>query len=189
MRYTFMGLILWFMAGVMTVSAGSLEVEGLGKFPFRHNMEVTAAGGAAESFLRTGNDSRRDIEKMVRLLSVPPGMESCFGNGSFSDDTVRMYQIRTKDMEGEYTALLFVVSGKECPCRNGRDKKPELPKRQIVKEKLQCISGEDRKAGFSFRNAENQSHRIRGGAGPQVGEGKGTEYKGGAFRFFSLAAL
>ena len=123
MRYTFMGLILWFMAGVMTVSAGSLEVEGLGKFPFRHNMEVTAAGGAAESFLCTGNDSRRDIEKMVRLLSVPPGMESCFGNGSFSDDTVRMYQIRTKDMEGEYTALLFVVSGKECPCRNGRDKK------------------------------------------------------------------
>lgn len=123
MRYTFMGLILWFMAGVMTVSAGSLEVEGLGKFPFRYNMEVTAAGGAAESFLRTGNDSRQDIEKMIRLLSVPPGMESCFGNGSFSDDTVRMYQIRTKDMEGEYTALLFVVSVKESPCRNGRDKK------------------------------------------------------------------
>ena len=107
MRYTFMGLILWFMAGVMTVSAGSLEVEGLGKFPFRQNMEVTAAGGAAESFLRTGDDSRRDIEKMIRLLSVPPGMESCFGNQSFSGDT----------------ALLFVVSGKECPCRNGRDKK------------------------------------------------------------------
>ena len=123
MRYTFMGLVLWLMAGVMTVSAGSLEVEGLGKFPFRQNMEVTAAGGSAESFLCTGNDSRRDIEKMVRLLSVPPGMESCFGNGSFSDDTVRMYQIRTKDMEGEYTALLFVVSGKECPYRNGRDKK------------------------------------------------------------------
>ncbi len=118
-----MGLVLWLMAGVMTVSAGSLEVEGLGKFPFRQNMEVTAAGGSAESFLCTGNDSRRDIEKMVRLLSVPPGMESCFGNGSFSDDTVRMYQIRTKDMEGEYTALLFVVSGKECPYRNGRDKK------------------------------------------------------------------
>ena len=123
MRYTFMGLVLWLMAGVMTVSAASLEVEGLGKFPFRQNMEVTAAGGSAESFLCTGNDSRRDIEKMVRLLSVPPGMESCFGNGSFSDDTVRMYQIRTKDMEGEYTALLFVVSGKECPYRNGRDKK------------------------------------------------------------------
>ena len=49
MRYTFMGLILWLMAGVMTVSAASLEVEGLGKFPFRQNMEVTAAGGAAES--------------------------------------------------------------------------------------------------------------------------------------------
>lgn len=123
MRYTFMGLTLWLMASVMTVSATSLEVEGLGKFPFRQNMEVTAAGGAAESFLRTGDDSRRDIEKMVRLLSVPPGMESCFGNGSFSDDTVRMYQIRTKDMEGEYMALLFVVYGKECPCRNGRDKK------------------------------------------------------------------
>ena len=123
MRYTFMGLVLWLMAGVMTVSAASLEVEGLGKFPFRQNMEVTAAGGAAESFLRTGNDSRRDIEKMVRLLSVPPGMESCFGNQLFSDDTFRMYQIRKKDMEGEYTALLFVVSGKECPYRNGRDKK------------------------------------------------------------------
>ena len=123
MRYTFMGLVLWLMAGVMTVSATSLEVEGLGKFPFRQNMEVTAAGGAAESFLRTGNDSRQDIEKMIRLLSVPPGMESCFGNGSFSDDTVRMYQIRTKDMEGEYTALLFVASVKECPCRNGWDKK------------------------------------------------------------------
>ena len=123
MRYTFMGLILWLMAGVMTVSAGSLEVEGLGKFPFRHNMEVTAAGGATENFLRAGDDSRQDIEKMIRLLSVPPGMESCFGNGSFSDDTVRMYQIRKKDMEGEYTALLFVASVKECPCRNGRDKK------------------------------------------------------------------
>ena len=123
MRYTFMGLVLWLMAGVMTVSAASLEVEGLGKFPFRQNMEVTAAVGAAESFLRTGNDSRQDIEKMIRLLSVPPGMESCFGDQSFSDDTVRMYQIRIKDMEGEYTALLFVASGKECPCRNGRDKK------------------------------------------------------------------
>ena len=123
MRYTFMGLVLWLMAGVMTVSAASLEVEGLGKFPFRQNMEVTAAGGAAESFLRTGNDSRQDIEKMIRLLSVPPGMESCFGNQSFSDDTFRMYQIRKKDMEGEYTALLFVASVKECPCRNGWDKK------------------------------------------------------------------
>ena len=63
MRYTFMGLILWLMAGVMTVSAGSLEVEGLGKFPFRHNVEVTAAGGATENFLRAGDDSRQDIEK------------------------------------------------------------------------------------------------------------------------------
>lgn len=123
MRYIWMGLIGWLLAGMMTVSAESAAVEGLGKFPFRHNMEVTAAGGAAENFLRAGDDSRQDIEKMIRLLSVPPGMESCFGNGSFSDDTVRMYQIRTKDMEGEYTALLFVVSGKECPCRNGRDKK------------------------------------------------------------------
>ena len=41
----------------------------------------------------------------------------------FSDDMIHIYQIRTKGMEGAYTAIFIVASVKECPCRNGRDKK------------------------------------------------------------------
>ena len=115
MRYTWMGLICWLLAGMMTVSAESAAVEGLGKFPFGSRVEVTAGSESLVEnlFCGKGRASLQAMGKIICKSAVPPGVHLYREEGTFPYDLLRLYQLRTEDMQGEYAAFLFVLSGEE----------------------------------------------------------------------------
>lgn len=125
MRYTWMGLIGWLLAGMMTVSAESAAVKGLGTFPFSSRIEVTAGSEAAAGNFFSGKDkeNRREIAKIICKSAVPPGVHLYTEEGTFPYDLLRLYQLRTEDMQGEYAAFLFVLSGEERELFPHRNKK------------------------------------------------------------------
>ena len=125
MRYTWMGLIGWLLAGMMTVSAESAAVEGLGKFPFGSRVEVTAGPESSVENFFCGKDraSRQAMGKIICKSAVPPGVHLHTEEGTFPYDSLRMYQLRTDDMQGEYAAFLFVLSGEERELFPHRNKK------------------------------------------------------------------
>lgn len=109
------GLLL---GGMGMAKAEILDIAGLGKLDFGKSVTVTDGSQSAIGSFMIAGTHQKDYGKTARaamwsILTVPPGMNLYPEKPPFPYDSMHLYQLRTSDVRGTYSAGLFVVQGTE----------------------------------------------------------------------------
>ena len=128
MKYKVLVLWLLLLSGIGTVSAAPLTVSGLGTFPLHQKMEVVDGRGTSMENLfkergKVKNHDRTDMAKILNFFAVPPGMNLHPDEEPHPYDNLELYQVRTADVRGRYSALVSIVSGDKNAVFQGKKEK------------------------------------------------------------------
>ena len=110
--------LLLVLGGGRMAGAEDLVIPGLGKLPLGNGITVTDGkdNEIGRFFQETAH--RKGYGKTARaamwnMLAVPPGVNMHPQHPPYPYDSMHLYQLRSENMKGLYTAAVFVFSGTE----------------------------------------------------------------------------
>lgn len=118
------------LGGIHMASAEDLAISGLGRIPLGDKVTVT---DGSRSVIRDGfvkmshaKDYGKTAEAAVwSMLTVPPGMNLYPEKAPYPYDSLQMYQLKKENVQGIFTASVFVYSGSEDDFFHEGNKKAE----------------------------------------------------------------
>lgn len=106
------------LGGWQAAMAENLTISGLGTLPLGDTVSVTdgkdnVLGDLFKKETKTKGYGKTAKAAMWSILAVPPGMNMYPEKGPYPYDSLHMYQLVKKNVQGTYTAAVMVFSGTE----------------------------------------------------------------------------